>query len=148
MKLSQAERGADWWAHWYFRHEPLRQVMDTDTGDGVDDILRLTCAQFLHSRTEPVRCPSYTINYCRMAPAALSLYDYILTFGDEVQYIWGKRLCFASIYHLDRVTMSGCAFLSLLGVMSWYTLVTCVGRPTAELMMLLDVHYVPDLRHK
>ncbi|KAH9925820.1 uncharacterized protein B0H18DRAFT_1119307 [Fomitopsis serialis] len=48
----------------------------------------------------------YTATHCAMAAAALLLYDYIVTLGQESRYIWTDvRAGYAAIFLINRLNM-------------------------------------------
>ncbi|KAH9925790.1 uncharacterized protein B0H18DRAFT_367787 [Fomitopsis serialis] len=89
----------------------------------------------VHGTDKPlaqVLLDNYTINYCQLASAALLLFDYLLTFGDEAHFIWGTRMRVAFVFYLNRFTMLATAVLYILGILSWHSLIVCKGQVIAN----------------
>ena len=57
--------------------------------------------------------------------AALLIYDYILTFADEVEFIWGRELRTTSVFYLNRITTIGLAATGILNTLSWSSNAVC-----------------------
>ncbi|KAH9925791.1 uncharacterized protein B0H18DRAFT_954988 [Fomitopsis serialis] len=70
---------------------------------------------------------NFAANYSQLAPAALIIYDYCLTIGSEVRFIWGRKLSAAFVFFLNRVTMVGLAVTGILGILSWSSVEDCKG---------------------
>jgi len=65
----------------------------------------------------------YTLNYCQVAAAALLLYDYVVTLGQESRYIWTDvRAGYAAIFLINRLNMLWMAISGILNVCSFHTL--------------------------
>ncbi|KAH9929317.1 uncharacterized protein B0H18DRAFT_206977 [Fomitopsis serialis] len=61
-------------------------------------------------------------DYCEAMAAALAVYDYIITFADEVQHIWRrKKRGFAFIFLLNRANTWGiCISLMMRALQSYH----------------------------
>ncbi|KAH9925808.1 uncharacterized protein B0H18DRAFT_954997 [Fomitopsis serialis] len=70
---------------------------------------------------------NFAANYSQLAPVALIIYDYCLTIGSEVRFIWGRKLPAAFVFFLNRVTMVGLAVTGILGILSWSSVEDCKG---------------------
>ena len=80
--------------------------------------------------------PSFLVNNCQLIMSSMSalktrrklidammtallLYEYCLTLGDEVNFIWGRKLHKALVFCLNRATMVGLAVTGLLAIFPW-----------------------------
>jgi len=70
---------------------------------------------------------NFPANYSQLAPVALIIYDYCLTIGSEVRFVWGRKLSAALVFFLNRVTMVGLAVTGILGIVSWSSVEECKG---------------------
>lgn len=70
---------------------------------------------------------SVVSDYCEATAAALAIYDYIITFADEVHHIWRReKRGFAFIFLLNRANMWGiCISSMMLALQSNYTVPSC-----------------------
>ncbi|PCH37186.1 hypothetical protein WOLCODRAFT_28966 [Wolfiporia cocos MD-104 SS10] len=64
-------------------------------------------------------------NYSLAAVATLLLYEYVITFPQEVRLVWRGRVKSATIFILNRFVMLGLAVFSVLEIMSWNTTLSC-----------------------
>ncbi|KAH9834625.1 uncharacterized protein C8Q71DRAFT_151013 [Rhodofomes roseus] len=62
-------------------------------------------------------------DYCEVAATALAVYDYFVTFDDEIHHVWGcGNRGFAVIFLLNRVNMWGMCIALILRVLPiWHT---------------------------
>ncbi|KAI0929483.1 hypothetical protein AcV7_005325 [Taiwanofungus camphoratus] len=67
-----------------------------------------------------------TQSYCQSAISALVLYEYIITFGQEVQFIWGSGATGAIIiFYLNRCVMVGVGIMNALSIINWNANAVC-----------------------
>ncbi|KAH9829871.1 uncharacterized protein C8Q71DRAFT_887717 [Rhodofomes roseus] len=76
-------------------------------------------AQFSEPQITRYLSPNLIADYFQLAPAALLIYDCLLTIGSEVRFIWGSKTRAAPVFFLNRVTMVGLAVTGILGMLSW-----------------------------
>lgn len=54
---------------------------------------------------------------------ALVLYDYIISFGQEVQFIWGGRTSAVVVFYVNRCTMLALSIVNTLMNCPWNTII-------------------------
>lgn len=63
---------------------------------------------------------------CLISDIALVLYEYIITFGQEVQFIWGSGATGAIIiFYLNRCVMVGVGIMNALSIINWNANAVC-----------------------
>ncbi|KAI0916181.1 hypothetical protein AcV5_003189 [Taiwanofungus camphoratus] len=61
--------------------------------------------------------------YCQAAISTLVLYDYIISFGQEVQFIWGGRTSAVVVFYVNRCTMLALSIVNTLMNCPWNTII-------------------------
>ncbi|KAH9829885.1 uncharacterized protein C8Q71DRAFT_392735 [Rhodofomes roseus] len=83
----------------------------------------------------------YTLNYCAMAGAALLLYDYVITLGQESRYIWTDvRVGYVAIFLVNRINMLGMALAWIIGMCSWDNLMVRYLYTSVRLSTIAHTH--------
>ncbi|KAI0949313.1 hypothetical protein AcW1_008962 [Taiwanofungus camphoratus] len=60
------------------------------------------------------------INYCSTAASVLIFYEYVITFHQEVELMWGSTMSSATaIFFLNRYTMLVNIVSNVLGLFNW-----------------------------
>ncbi|EPT04769.1 hypothetical protein FOMPIDRAFT_1021627 [Fomitopsis schrenkii] len=68
----------------------------------------------------------YVVNCCGAAATALLVFDYVLTLEEEVEYIWSSgNSLYVLLFFANRFAMLGMAVGSVLGMVPWYSIVSC-----------------------
>ncbi|KAH9925816.1 uncharacterized protein B0H18DRAFT_1008520 [Fomitopsis serialis] len=70
----------------------------------------------------------FTVNCCSAAAAALLVFDYALTFEQEVDYIWSSsNYGYVLVFFANRLAMLGMAVGSVLNMLPWYSTMSCTA---------------------
>ncbi|KZT70575.1 hypothetical protein DAEQUDRAFT_725097 [Daedalea quercina L-15889] len=68
----------------------------------------------------------YVDNCCGAAAAALLVFDYILTFDEEVEFIWSSsNYVYVLLFFANRLAMLGLTVGSIVGMLPWYSGLSC-----------------------
>ncbi|KAL4244471.1 hypothetical protein ABKN59_008685 [Abortiporus biennis] len=59
---------------------------------------------------------SYLRQYCRLIGSVILYYDYLLTFDDEVRYIWGRKGSTLWIFYINRYFSTIALIVSMIGL--------------------------------
>ncbi|KAH9829882.1 uncharacterized protein C8Q71DRAFT_788942 [Rhodofomes roseus] len=68
----------------------------------------------------------FVINCCGAAAAALLVFDYVLTFEQEVNFIWSStNYVYVLLFLANRLAMLGMTVGSVLNMLPWYSILSC-----------------------
>ncbi|KAH9925814.1 uncharacterized protein B0H18DRAFT_1008498 [Fomitopsis serialis] len=69
---------------------------------------------------------SFTENCCASAAVALLIYDWAITLGQELRYVWGSKFRgYTLLFILNRINSLGMIVGILMGLTPWYTGEVC-----------------------